>query len=146
FSYLQQPLGNPGISLIEWIRLVIAERGRGGYAPDAERGVLESRAAGVTTIGDISTSAQTLYDATRFDATHFHEVIGFSRARAESAMIALTERINLEPTPNNRYIRQGFSPHAPYTVSPRLLKELVLISRHFDWPMAMHLAESQEEL
>src|SRR5437868_14871654 len=54
--------------------------------------------------------------------------------------------MNFAPTPNNRYIRQGFSPHAPYTVSPRLLKELILIARHFDWPMAMHIAESREEL
>ena len=64
FSYLQQPLGQPGMQLVDWIRLVIAERGRRRYAPDAHRGVLESRAAGVTTIGDISTSAQSLYDAT----------------------------------------------------------------------------------
>src|SRR5438874_8234706 len=34
FSYLQQPLGKPGMSMIEWIRLVIAERGRRDYAPD----------------------------------------------------------------------------------------------------------------
>src|SRR3954447_17387999 len=26
FSYLQQPLGQPGMSLVDWIRLVIAER------------------------------------------------------------------------------------------------------------------------
>ncbi len=28
FSHLRQPLGRPGISLADWIRLVIAERGR----------------------------------------------------------------------------------------------------------------------
>lgn len=146
FSYLRQPLGRPGMSLVDWIRLVIAERRRADFSPNPQRGVLESRASGVTTIGDISTSAQTLYDASHFDATHFHEVIGFSRARAESAMIALTERINFQPTANNLYIRQGFSPHAPYTVSPKLLVALIWIARRFDWPVAMHLAESRDEL
>ncbi len=34
FSYLQQPLGQPGMQLVDWIRLVIAERGRRGYAPN----------------------------------------------------------------------------------------------------------------
>ena len=33
FSYLQQPLGAPGMRLVDWIRLVIAERGRAaGFA------------------------------------------------------------------------------------------------------------------
>src|SRR5688572_12578070 len=29
FSYLDKPLGGPGMPLVDWIRLIIAERGRG---------------------------------------------------------------------------------------------------------------------
>jgi len=40
----------------------------------------------------------------------------------------------------------GLSPHAPYTVWPELLRRLIKLSRERDMPVAMHLAESAEEL
>ena len=55
FSYLQQPLGSPGIRLVDWIRLVIAERARVGTDLGSSflNGFSESLRCGVTTIGDI---------------------------------------------------------------------------------------------
>ena len=41
---------------------------------------------------------------------------------------------------------QGISPHAPYTVSPLLLRPLVTLAHRRNMPVAMHLAESREEL
>ncbi len=143
FSHLRQPLGQPGMSLPDWIRLVIAERGHGNQ--DAHRnsiiGLSDSEAAGVITIGDITTCTNSL----RYDVTQFHEVIGFSRARAESAKNALMARIDLFRSAS-RETRYGISPHAPYTVSPKLLSALIEISRKHDLPVAMHIAESLEEL
>ncbi len=43
-------------------------------------------------------------------------------------------------------IRHGISPHSPYTVSAKLLTELVLRARQHEMPVAMHVAESREEL
>jgi cytosine/adenosine deaminase-related metal-dependent hydrolase len=43
-------------------------------------------------------------------------------------------------------IRLGLSPHAPYTVSPELLKSLIGLARKHDLPVAMHIAESADEL
>jgi cytosine/adenosine deaminase-related metal-dependent hydrolase len=79
------------------------------------------------------------------DVTHFHEVIAFSGARAESAMNALVERLEIQQNLDARAI-YGISPHAPYTVSPKLLKLLVSHAQQHNLPMAMHLAESREEL
>jgi len=143
FSDLQQPLGRPGMSLPDWIRLVIAERRRDDRAANQalDRGVSESLGFGVTTIGDITTGPTSL----GADVTHFHEVIGFSRARADSALAALAGRLSAGPGENRR-IRHGISPHAPYTVSPRLAEELVSLARTRNFPIAMHLAESREEL
>jgi cytosine/adenosine deaminase-related metal-dependent hydrolase len=143
FSYLQQPLGNIGVPFVDWIRLVIAERGRGEHAPkeDANRGLRECLAVGVTTIGDIKTSTLAL-DA---DVTHFHEVIAFSRARAESALNALVERLKAAAESGAR-ATHGISPHAPYTVSPKLMRLLVSQAQQHNLPMAMHLAESREEI
>src|SRR5262245_31472936 len=57
FSYLKQPLGRPGMRLPDWIRLVIAERGRGDISPLVANitGWYESSRCGVTTVGDIAT-------------------------------------------------------------------------------------------
>lgn len=42
--------------------------------------------------------------------------------------------------------RVGFSPHAPYTVHPELLAAIVELSAAERVPVAMHLAESAEEM
>ena len=42
--------------------------------------------------------------------------------------------------------RVGLSPHAPYTVHPELLEAAVRISSSARVPLAMHLAESREEI
>ncbi len=151
FSDLRQPLGHPGIGIVDWIRLIIAERARGDKwrAEPIMLGQQESLAAGVTTLGDIVTNPGATC-ITGIDATFFHEVIGFSRARAESSLNALIQRLefataayaaaDIEPP------IQGISPHAPYTVSPLLLRPLVTLAHRLNMPVAMHLAESREEL
>jgi aminodeoxyfutalosine deaminase len=141
FSYLKQPLGLAGMSLVDWIRLVIAERAKGATPSAETSGAIDSIRFGVTTIGNIATGDAPLLT----EPLHFHEVIGFSRARAQSALEALLARLpqmwgQLDSD------SQGISPHAPYTVSRALLKELVSIACKRKLPMAMHLAESREEL
>ena len=42
--------------------------------------------------------------------------------------------------------RPGLSPHAPYTVHPDLLERAVRLSAETKTPLAMHLAESRQEL
>lgn len=144
FSHLRKPLGRPGMSLVEWIRLIIAERGRSESAAgnDVAKGLQESIAHGVTTIGDIATSAVTPSPGGA-ECVSFFEVIGFSRARAESAAAAVIDKLD---HPANVGRRIGISPHAPYTVSPDLLQRLVAESQRRNLPVAMHLAESREEL
>jgi cytosine/adenosine deaminase-related metal-dependent hydrolase len=55
----------------------------------------------------------------------------------------------LRPTNRNGFpsaIRLGLSPHAPYTVSPALLTSLLTLARQRNLPVAMHVAESADEL
>jgi cytosine/adenosine deaminase-related metal-dependent hydrolase len=130
------------MSLVDWIRLIIAERTGRKPSPHSslDAGVQESHRFGVTTIADISTGIE----IPSGDVIQFHEVIGFSRARAESAAQALRQRLlNPKTYPT---LPQGISPHAPYTVSPELLRTLIRDANVYDFPMAMHLAESREEL
>jgi cytosine/adenosine deaminase-related metal-dependent hydrolase len=149
FSKLRRPLGSPGMRLVDWIRLVIAERGRDVYAPaeSIRQGLHESCACGVTSIGDISLVELSAYDSRRESLDVFVEVIGFSLARSNSAFTALTETLAMHETAQaGDDIQIGISPHAPYTVSPRLLERLVSAARARETAVAMHLAESAEEL
>jgi cytosine/adenosine deaminase-related metal-dependent hydrolase len=144
FGDLASPLGQPGMSLPAWIRLVIAERKR--TRRDAAAAVAtaagESVAAGVTTIGEISTAPTAAYrtNAVRPVITSFQESIGFSAGRVESALADVAHRLTAAAPP------AGLSPHAPYTVHPRLLERLVALAAERCVPVAMHLAESPDEL
>jgi cytosine/adenosine deaminase-related metal-dependent hydrolase len=148
FSHLDAPLGTPGMRLPDWIRLVIAERGRRDQrAEDAIAiGLNESLAAGVTAIGEVATASFASYSASAQTPrlALLAEVIGFSRARADSAFAAVEERLAKSASP--KHVFPGISPHAPYTVSRPLLERLVQLARQGNLPVAMHLAESREEL
>jgi len=144
FSNLRQPLGRPGMPLPEWIRDVIATRSRRQAVPgdDILLGCTECINAGTTSVGDIIQGYVEL-DVADF-ATQFLEVIGFSRARSESALAAVVTR--LDELSNRGKTRIGLSPHAPYTVSPGLLDRLIRLAVERALPVAMHIAESPEEL
>lgn len=161
FSHLREPLGRPGMRLVDWLPLAIAERhNRSRTAEAIALGVQESLLAGTVAIGEIATAAAADYAATDCEVAlvQFLEVIGFSCARADSAFAAVEARIAAatkrgrksfsagaaESTPVPCHL--GLSPHAPYTVSPALVARLVDRARAINVPVAMHLAESAEEL
>jgi cytosine/adenosine deaminase-related metal-dependent hydrolase len=146
FSHLTGPLGRAGMPLIEWLPLAISERqNRGHSAADSiALGLHESLLAGTAAIGEIATAEASAHAADHeVDLTPFLEVIGFSRARAASAYAAINERLAAAGRLPHGI---GISPHAPYTVSPELLTKLLELARARDLPVAMHLAESPEEL
>jgi cytosine/adenosine deaminase-related metal-dependent hydrolase len=142
---------------------VITERGRRDVAAGRAMaaGLTESLAYGVTTIGDITTESDDVSesaaahltlrlgepraDRTGPDVFRFVEVIAFSRARADSALAAVKGRLE-ELSRARPNARLGISPHAPYTVSPNLLQELIVLACERKMPVAMHLAETTDEL
>ena len=158
FSSLQRPLGEPGMALPDWIRQVIAYRGRGDLdIPSAiARGLAECSASGTTVLAEIATAPIETYAveayATGADQPHvgsidlmlLHEVIGFSEPRSQSAFDAVMDRLNSFDTQSD--VQPGISPHAPYTVHPKLLDRIVAYSAEHRTLLAMHVAESQEEL
>lgn len=146
FSHLPAPLGHAGMPLIEWLPLAIAERASHANSVDSSlaSGLQECLLAGSCAIGEIATADAVDYpDGNEIPQVSFLEVIGFSRARAESAFAALRERLS---SALKSSATVGLSPHAPYTVSPDLVGKLVALSRESGLPVAMHLAESADEL
>lgn len=146
FSDCEKPLGKAGMSLPEWIRQVIGTRHRGDRdsISAVQKGLVESLNAGVTTIGEITTSSVSAYLEFAGSLIAFQEVIGFSLARCESVQADLEMRLELANALVELYA--GVSPHAPYTVHPTLLQNLVQLAIDRQLPVAMHLAESREEL
>ncbi len=148
FSDLAAPLGTPGVLLPDWIREVIGHRrGAAGGGTAIAAGLAESLAAGSTTVGEIATSdwrSAAGMPALRPTTVMFHEAIGPTLAKAQVAAAAAEEFLKAAtPLPD---VLPALSPHAPYTVHPRLLESLVELSRRHRVPLAMHLAESREEL
>jgi aminodeoxyfutalosine deaminase len=165
-SDLAEPLGGPEVGFADWIRRVIGHRRRvaGEYRQAVAKGLLESARLGATTIGDIAQPAVNAAssDAGRLSGTIFLELIAPTAARVaptlELAHRWLAETQKTEgrgegagfggqvSSQEASALCLGLSPHAPYTVHAELLSRVVSLSAAERVPIAMHLAESREEL
>ena len=154
FSDHAIPLCPADQGLPAWIRSVIADRQRANRKVSSAiaEGLEESLNHGVTTIADIATSPRSHYQQAelRPNLLLLQEAIGFSPARTDSVFNDVVARIeNCTPGENrasDACIACGISPHAPYTVNLNLLERLASLAAREKMPIAMHLAESPEEL
>jgi cytosine/adenosine deaminase-related metal-dependent hydrolase len=163
FSCLARPLASPGVDFPQWIRRVVEfrrekVRGDGGGDPsltgwrqDALRaGLAECLQHGATHVGEIAApDASPIEWETHLTSpvgvTVFQELLGLSAGhvadllqRARSHLLAdVWKQTGAYP---------GLSPHAPYTVHPDLLAGLTRLASEAQAPVAMHLAESFDEL
>lgn len=153
YSDRKRRIGKRGIAMPEWVKQVVAERTTPKKKLNAvASGSTQSLKLGTTTLGDIAT-----YDPAELSlpylsprSVRFQEVIGFSQARAPSAHAGLVKKLKkakADGLPTLDGVPMvGVSPHAPYTVSPPLLRQLVSTATEWNLPVAFHLAESREEL
>ena len=156
FSHLPSPLGHPGISFSDWLVAVVTARRAvvAGLPPEValarrganiRKGLDESLAAGVTVLGEIASDVwPEPFEALCADVTVFCELIGLSADQVQTQFLAA--QAHLETAASQPPWRAGTSPHAPYTVQPDLLRRAVYSAREAGVPLAMHLAESMEEL
>lgn len=167
FSYLNQPLGEPGMPLADWIALVTASRPESVQAGAQEaaenamsaavaRGLGESLAAGTTTLGEIAVAGWSPlpFQSAALDSIIFRESICLSPERFDAALATARQHLMApihahpfdSPSSQPGALRIGLSPHAPYTVHPKLFARLVDLAIESDAPLAFHLAESLDEL
>lgn len=156
FSSLAQPLGAPRMAFPDWIRLVIdyrreLENRPGGSAPwrheAVSQGIEQSQAAGVALLGEIATSSWSEAPINSADLTTvvFAELLGLSGERIEPLWEAAQRHVAAGRADGARWL-PGLSPHAPYTVPIELLARVCEKSAEEQFPVAMHLAESLEEI
>lgn len=150
FSLFDRPLGQLGESFATWLRKVVRWRReqpavQGQEQLALEHGMRECQAAGVGTIGEITTPLFAdvwANQAASTRAVQFLELLSLNPERVP-ALTDLADQFTRHAKPNQLV---GLSPHAPYTVHPDLLRQAVRLSAERNLPIQMHLAESREEL
>ncbi len=146
FSDLTEPVA-PGKSFADWIdRVVERRRGQSDPSQAVRQGLSESLASGTTTVGEIATSdawrSISICEAT---GVVYRELIGLKPDRWEPALEIARAHLRKAPPENANWIR-GLSPHAPYSVHPELYRRLIDLAVEAGAPVAVHLAETREEL
>ena len=156
FSDRTGPLGTPGMVFADWIEIVVNSRRKGADSEDRvvdlpdrsrafQRGLRESLQSGVTAIGNTTTWSvpDGVLSSSAPQCFEFRELLGLTESRM-SEQLELMRLYAAQSVPG-RIIR-GLSPHAPYTTAPELISAAAKLSHKHHMNLAMHLAESPEEL
>ena len=154
FSTCERPL-DPSGGLPSWIERVVQLRRSQGessnHAADTaeeaiRRGLAESAAGGITTIGEISTLASfTAYAMSAAEGPRvriFREGLGLSATAIDTTRSRLAASCE---SGTGHSLPLGLSPHAPYSVAAPLGRWMIATARRQRWPVAMHIAESPDE-
>jgi len=148
FSAIREPLGRSGMPLPDWITQIVSHRQASSVpvAAAVADGIQQAVHAGTVAIGEIATPGWSPepFATSPIACTVFFEVIGLLRNQHDECLTRLDADLRWAAQ-QDRW-PAGISPHAPYSVHQRLLQALVDIAVQRGLPMAMHLAESREEL
>jgi len=136
----------PSQSMPAWAASLMALRRTVSSEPSHPivEAIADARAAGTSLIGDVTNTLAT-YDPlldSQLSAALFRELLGFS-APDPAAVVATALRQIADVTPV-AWLRPSLVPHAPYSVSPALLREIADASAGS--PFSIHLGESAEEI
>ncbi len=151
----------PSSRVSGWIRDLMRLR-REGHRDDPlamAAAVGELRRCGTSLVGDITNTFASFHAlaASPIGGCVFYELLGFNHPRpaervAEAA--AMTREANRRAAdagssgaglPGPR-VRASVVPHAPYSVSPALFREIAALAEAEQWVTSVHLGESAEEI
>jgi 5-methylthioadenosine/S-adenosylhomocysteine deaminase len=118
------------------------------FRAGARWGVLESYAHGITTTGDTGRTGEAARAMAELGmrGVAYQEVFGPDPAQLDASIQGLQAALKaLDPLASER-LAIGVSPHAPFTVSDPLLAAVGALAHIQARPIAMHVAESHEEM
>jgi cytosine/adenosine deaminase-related metal-dependent hydrolase len=117
------------------------------FQAGAERGLHDCWARGVTCIAETGSTGAAMQALVRFGGRGivFQEVFGPSPSQVPASMAELEQQVLRLRRLTTSQRRVGVSPHAPYTVSESLFRRVANFARQEGLPIAVHVAESQEE-
>jgi len=111
-------------------------------------GAIEAARAGVTCLGDASSSSTQAMKALRdvgLRGIVYQESFGPDPTLAADNVARLREQVREMREQENGLVRAGVSPHAPYTVSAPQLEMISRLANDEKLPLMIHAAESQAE-
>jgi cytosine/adenosine deaminase-related metal-dependent hydrolase len=126
---------------------VVAHRERRGLE-GARRGLEELQAAGTGAFGDIVFKDEVmdfLLGESPLPGVAFYEVFAPDPQDAEAVFARVRAKVEAWRRQEGR-VRVGLSPHAPYSVSPPLLRKLAEYARAEGLPLMVHAGESPAEV
>jgi cytosine/adenosine deaminase-related metal-dependent hydrolase len=140
----------PDDDFVAWItrlRELKERRPREAYLDFAKQGVRDCWAGGVTTVadtGDRGVVARALFELGGSGIV-YQEVFGPHPDQRAAGLAELQGAVEAVRHYGTGRVRLGVSPHAPYTVSEPLYRDVARWARAGGLPLALHLAESLAE-
>lgn len=148
FSDLTEPL-QPAQPFTDWLTALLAyRRSRGNAERAITAGLAESRRSGTIAVGDIDTrGTPTQYSvAGSVQVVAFRELLGLDAATVALQLGTGAEFLDHPRGREAPEVLPGLSPHAPYSVHPRLLEGAISLAGRSRSPVTIHLAETRAEL
>ena len=145
------PLAPPEDCFARWLIAVIGRRRQMTPAAEeaqAEAGARRLLACGTTTIGEVSSSGQSLTPLLRagLRGILYREVLGLAPGEAqERADAALQDLGRMGRAAQGTLVRIGLSPHSPYSLSEELFAACRSLAREAASPTCIHAAEAAAE-
>jgi 5-methylthioadenosine/S-adenosylhomocysteine deaminase len=140
-----------GLPFFTWIRALTAARRDVLTSADlrdsARLAIGEGLRAGVTTYADTA-PGDAAFDAMLelgVRGIAYREVFGPEPARCAASMEELRDAVAGMAARETPLVRAGVSPHAPYSVSDPLYRDVARFARNERLPIATHVAESEDE-
>ena len=142
---------NPEPGFAAWIRRI--RELKDATRPDefrrsAEQGVRDCWTHGVTCVADTGSTGAVVEALARLGGRGiaYHEVFGPDPAKCAASMTEMEHALARLSRFASSQLHLGVSPHAPYTVSEPLYRAVAAFARREGLPVAVHLAESREEV
>ena len=139
------------LSFTDWIprltRTKYQHLTRDELLASASLGCVEMIRAGVTCLGEVM-DLGTAWQAMRqfgLQGIAYQEVFGPAESQADEAIADLQKKIDAYRPAQTDTLRVGVSPHAPYTVSPKLFQAVNRFAEQESLRMTTHIAESEDE-
>jgi len=131
----------------DWLKLIVTAKGvrtDEHFAAAWQRGATQLLDTGTTTVADIVALQSIQPQPTPLRVISFIEMTGV-RSRQSPREIVAAASLRIKSLRAKGRLA-GFSPHAPYSTTPELLRRTAAAARSHRWRVTTHVAESAEEL
>ena len=136
---------------VDWIASVVAENAALAWQDRVDALHREAKTligSGVTAVGDYLSHPELLveYQSLPFRQVLFLETLGFQQDAAGQKVQSVADLLQEHPGSGGSKIQWAVAPHAPYSVSPALFKELKKLAVKVGCRFSCHVAEVAEEM